>query len=147
MSNSAKTYVGAYRFLVELEGMVVGGFSEVSGLQAETEVEEYQEGGLNTYVHRLPKRTKYPNIVLKRGATSAGDLWSWYHKAYMGQVQRKDGSIIMQDNAGNEVCRWNFFQAYPVKWNGPELNAKSSDVAVETFELVHNGWRSIFTRK
>jgi phage tail-like protein len=127
------------RFLVEIEGLVVGGFSEVSGLQAETQVEEYREGGVNDFVHRLPKETKYQNITLKRGITDSDVLWTWHRFVVNGIVMRKNGYIILLDSEGNEKWRWGFTDAYPTKWVGPDFKADGSTVAVETVELVHNG--------
>jgi phage tail-like protein len=129
----------SYRFLVEIEGLVVGGFSEVSGLQAETQVEEYREGGVNDFIHRLPKETRYPNLVLKRGITDSEVLWKWHQDVVNGKVIRKSGYIILLDSEGNEKWRWSFIDAYPAKWVGPDLKADSSTVAFETIELVHNG--------
>ncbi|PKM82004.1 MAG: phage tail protein [Firmicutes bacterium HGW-Firmicutes-14] len=138
MASRKDPYAG-FMFLVEVGGLVVGGFSEVSGINAETEVEEYREGGVNDYVHRLPKITKYPNLILKRGITDSDTLWKWYRNVAAGKVERKNGSVILLDYAGNEKWRWNFSQAYPVKWSGPDLKADNSLVAVETLELAHNG--------
>lgn len=136
--------IGAYRFAVELDGLLVAGFSEVTGLESQTEFEEYREGGVNGYVHRLPKGVRTPPIVLRRGISSSQQLWSWYESASQGRVTRKSGSIILYKPNGSEQVRWNFFEAYPVKWTGPSLNASSSDVAVETIELVHNGIKTVF---
>jgi phage tail-like protein len=127
------------RFLVEITGLVVGGFSEVSGLQAETEFEEIKEGGVNDYIHKLPKITKYPNLTLKRGITNSTDLWQWHQDVINGRIVRKSGSIILMDSEGNEKWRWNFIDAYPTKWTGPDLKADGSNVAIEALELAHNG--------
>ena len=139
----------SFRFLVEIQGLIVGGFSEVSGLQAETKLEEIREGGVNDYVHKLPKITEYPNITLKRGITDSDVLWKWhqdvvngiFEKIENGEVKRtrKTVYIILQDSEGNEKWRWHLIDAYPVKWQGPDLKADSSTVAVETLELAHNG--------
>jgi len=129
----------SFRFLVEIEGLVVGGFSEVSGLQAETQVEEYREGGVNDFIHRLPKETRYPNLTLKRGITDSDVLWKWHQDVVNGKVTRKSGYIVLLDSEGNESWRWNFIDAYPAKWVGPDLGADSNTVAFETIELVHNG--------
>lgn len=137
--------IGAFRFKVELDGLLVGGFSEVTGIQSEIEVMEYPEGGLNTYKHVWAKQVKYPRIVLKRGVAQSSELWDWYDGAANGKIKRKSGSIILHNYAGEEVCRWNFFEAYPVKWSGPELNASSGSIAVETIEIVHNGLKTIFS--
>lgn len=129
----------SFRFLVEIEGLVVGGFSEVSGLQAETQVEEYREGGVNDFIHKLPKETRYPNLTLKRGITDSDVLWKWHQDVVNGKVARKSGYIVLLDSEGNESWRWNFIDAYPTKWVGPDLGADSNTVAFETIELVHNG--------
>ncbi|MFZ5352364.1 MAG: phage tail protein [Bacillota bacterium] len=142
--NSAKYDVtGVFRFLVEIDGLLVGGFTRVSGLEVETEEEEYQEGGLNEYTHHLPVRTKYPRLILRRGYASSNDLWDWHEQVASGRTVRKNGSIILLDARGHEICRWNFFDAYPVKWTGPELDSESSRIAIETLEIVHNGLKSI----
>jgi phage tail-like protein len=127
-------------FLIEIEGLVVGGFSEVTGLTVEVEVEEYREGGLNAYVHRLAGPARYPNnLVLKHGLTDSDTLWSWHQDVASGHIQRRNGSIILLDSAGEEQWRWNFVDAYPVRWVGPDLRAGSAEVAIETLELAHRG--------
>lgn len=136
--------VGAFRFKVELDALIVGGFSEVQGLEVQTEVEEVREGGLNGYVHRLPKGTRYSSIVLKRGLSSSPVLWSWYEQTIQGTITRKNGSIILLRQNGTEMCRWNFFGAYPIRWSGPTFNALASDLAIESIELAHNGIKMIF---
>lgn len=134
---------GSFRFWVELDGMLVAGFTEVSGLQVETEVEEYQEGGVNNFVHRLPKVTKYSNLVLRRGITSSTALWDWHKNVVEGNFERKNGAVILLNQNGLELWRWNFYDSYPVKWNGPELKSSSSEVAIESLELTHNGLKGV----
>jgi phage tail-like protein len=134
---------GAHRFMVELDGMLVGGFSEVSGLSVQTELEEYFEGGLNHYAHRLPKQTRFEPLVLKRGVTVSNELWSWYADVIGGTIVRKSGSVIMYNEHYAELRRWNFYDAYPYKWSGPAWNAAESTIAVETIELVHNGLKAV----
>ena len=129
-----------FNFQVEIQGLVVGGFSEVLGLQVEIEVEDYREGGLNDYIHKLAGPTRYPsNLVLKHGLTDVDGLWKWQREVTQGVIKRKNGSIVLLDSTGEERWRWNFSGAYPVRWVGPELRAGSADVAVETIELVHRG--------
>lgn len=129
-----------YNFVVEIEGLVAGGFQEVTGLQSEIEVEDYREGGLNDYIHRRAGPVKYPgNLLLRRGITDSKTLWNWYCTTAQGQIRRRNMSIILLDTAGQEKVRWNLAQAYPVKWSGPELRSLTSEVVVETIELVHNG--------
>jgi phage tail-like protein len=132
--------LGSFRFLVEIDGLVVGGFTEIGGLNAETETEDYREGGVNTFVHKLPKLTKYPPLSFKRGLASSDVLWRWYWDAVNGSVTRRNGSILVLDHTGAESWRWNFYQAYPVKWKGPDLRSDQSLLAFETIELAHNGF-------
>lgn len=136
--------LGAYRFGVELYGMLAAGFSEVSGLESQTEYEEYREGGVNGYVHRLPKGVRTPPIVLRRGISYSPELWIWYDQASQGRIARVHGSIILYKPNGREQIRWNIFDAYPVKWTGPTLNASASEIAIESVEIVHNGIKPIY---
>jgi phage tail-like protein len=130
----------AFNFLVEIEGLVVGGFSEVTGLQIETVIETYREGGLNEYEHKLAGPTRYPsNLILKRGLTDIETLWSWHQDVMQGTIERKNGTIYLLDRQRLPAMWWDFMEAYPVKWTGPDLRADSSTVAVETVELVHRG--------
>ena len=129
----------SFRFNVEIEGLFVGAFSEVSGLQIEVETEEYKEGGVNDYVHKFPKMAKYQNLVLKKGITNSNDLWEWHQDVVKGIVKRRRVSIVLLDSTGNEKWRWGFEEAYPVKWTGPDLKADTNAVAVESLELCHNG--------
>ena len=131
----------SFRFRVEIEGITFAQMSEVTGLQIETETEPYEEGGVNDFVHQLPKRTKYQHIILKRGITEYDQMWQWYQDVISGIFKRRPGSIILIDSAGNDTWRWNFKDAYPVKWTGPELRAESNTIAFETVELAHNGLR------
>lgn len=129
-----------FNFLIEIEGLVVGGFTEVAGLQVEIETQDYREGGLNGYIHKLAGPARYPsNLVLKQGLTEADTMWEWHQAAVRGNIQRKNGSIILQNSYAEEKWRWNFVEAFPVKWVGPTLRANAAEVAVETLELVHRG--------
>jgi phage tail-like protein len=130
----------AFNFLVEIEGLLVGGISEVTGLQVETEVKDYREGGQNEYIHMLPGPTRYPSkLILKRGLTDIEALWGWHQDVTKGTIERKNGSIYLLDNRRLPAMWWDFKEAYPVKWTGPEFRAGTSAVAFESVELVHNG--------
>ena len=141
-------------FLVEVEGLLVGGFSRVSGLEYEIEYEEYREGGVNGYTHKLPSGVKYgQNLVLEQGVTDLDFLSAWslsllepptlatdYHvKLARGDVRRRNGSIYLLDHRHLPVAWWNFKSAYPVRWSGPELRADSGAVVVQSVELAHRG--------
>lgn len=129
----------AHIFAVEIGGIIMATFSECSGLQGEVEVFEYQEGGQNRFVHRLPGRTKWSNLSLKRGLTDCPKLHDWYDEAFQGRVTREDVSVVIYNQAGDAVRRWTIRSAYPVKWVGPQLKASANEVAIETLELAHHG--------
>jgi len=134
-------YLGnRFRIALEVNGVEEGGFSECSGLVVETEFEERREGGLNGYVHRFPKGTKFTNVILKRGLIDSDRLWQWHQDLVAGQVTALNVSIILRDPAGNDTkWKWHLERAYPVKWTGPEFKADASAVAIETLELAHHG--------
>ena len=139
-ANKRNDPFGRFNFRLEIEGVTQAGFSEVSGLSNETEVIEYREGGdkVNT-ARKLPGLTKYGNLVLKRGVTTDNSLWNWRKTVIDGAVERRSGSIILLDESRQEILRWNFFNGWPCKWEGPALKAKSNEVAIETLEIAHEG--------
>lgn len=130
---------GAFNFLVEIEGIVAGGFTEVSGLDITTEVERWREGGVNDHVHILPKATTQSDLILKKGLTDLDLLWDWYEKVRQGTVEKKNGSIYLLDPQGVPAMWWDFVEAYPIKWSGPLFTTSGNTVAVESLTLVHHG--------
>ncbi|MGB7922511.1 MAG: phage tail protein [Pyrinomonadaceae bacterium] len=127
----------SFNFLVEIDGITQAGFQEVSGLDASTDSTDYREGSDPNHVRKLTGLNKYSAITLKRGITDSDELWKWRATAIDGKTQRKNGSIILLDEAGQEKLRWNFFNAWPSKWTGPSFNSTSTAVAVETLEITH----------
>jgi phage tail-like protein len=130
---------GNYNFHVELDGIDRAAFQECSGFDSTIDVIEHREGGENTTLRKLPGLTKYSNIVLKWGMTNDTDLYDWHRRVVQGDIERKNGSIVLLDRRGEEVARWNFERAWPTKWDGPDLNAEGNDVSIETLELAHEG--------
>ena len=128
--------LGAYNFLVEINGVNVASFSEVSGLESEIEVVEYRAGSEPSHVRKLPGLRKYANITLKRGVIQSDDLWQWHKEALDGKVERRSGSIILLEDNREEAIRWNFYKAWPSKYEGPVLHAMSNAVAIETLTLA-----------
>ncbi|MCX8131156.1 MAG: phage tail protein [Clostridia bacterium] len=124
-----------FRFRVQIDGIQVAGFSECSGFGSNVEVIEYREGGDPATVRKLPGKVSYPDITLKWGVTDTHELYDWHKSAIKGSVERKNGSIILLDDEGQEKVRWNFFDAWPSKWDGPDFNAKGNDVAIDTLTL------------
>ena len=124
-----------FRFLLEIDGISQGGFAECSGFGSNVEVIEYREGCEAATVRMLPGKVSYPDITLKWGVTDSRELYDWHLAAVNGQIQRKNGSIVLQNDAGQEQIRWNFFSAWPSKYDGPDFNAKGNDVSVDTLTV------------
>ena len=130
----------SYNFIVEVDGITVAAFRQVGGLASETEVIEYRVGSDKTNTARkLPGLTKYTNIVLKRGITQDNQLWLWRKAIEQGTPDRRSGAIVLLDDERNPVRRWRFSEGWITKFDGPDLNAKANDVAIETIEIAHEG--------
>lgn len=124
-----------FRFLVEIGGISYGMFRECTGFMSEIAIIENPQGGVFE-MQKLPGRVKYSNIVLKWGLTDSTDLYNWHADAIKGQIQRKNGSIVVLDSLGKEKVRWNFFSGWPSKYDAPDFNASSDDIAIETLEIA-----------
>ena len=131
----------ALRFKVTIDDYgSLGSWSKCEGLTVEYEIQEYQEGGQNNYVHRLPGRCKYQNVKLTRPLDkSSADVASWV-AGQRTKVKRSNAEIAVLDPAGEVVVQWNLNDVYPVKWTGPSLDATGNQIANETLELAHNGF-------
>ena len=125
--------------LIETDGAVrtVAGFNECSGLESTLEIAEYQEGGVNDRVRKFPTRFSFSNITLKRGITLDPVLREWHNNLLQGQTQRRDGLILLLNEARLPVLAWKFEKGLPTKWSGPGLNAAASEVSIETLEIAH----------
>jgi phage tail-like protein len=129
-----------YSFLVEIDGITQAGFSECSGFGSSVDPIEYREGNETMTVRKLPGMTKYTDITLKWGLTDSRELFDWYTDITKGKIQRKNGSIVVMDTDGTtEKVRWNFHDGWPTKWDGPDFNAKSAEIAVQTMVIAHEG--------
>ena len=127
------------RFYVTIGSDTQAMFTEMGGLQFETAVTEYEEGGSNGYIHRLPGRTKISNITLKCGVTKSHAFYDWYLDILQGKFRTQHVTVFMYDAAGDKLAQWDFLEAYPVKWVGPQLTADGKNAAIETLELAHSG--------
>jgi phage tail-like protein len=138
-TSSRKDPFAAFRFELRIDDLAVAGFSTCTGLQLDTEVLDYNEGGLNTHVLKFPGRTKQVNLVLRRGIIDR-DLWDWYFDLTQGIVKFRNLSVVVHDASGvKDEMVWQCTRAFPTKWVGPELNAMQSTLVVETLELCHEG--------
>jgi phage tail-like protein len=133
----------AFSFRVAIDGAEGDtGFQEVSGFQVDIETEDVVEGGQNRFVHRLPTRTKYSNLVLKRGVvTTASEFGAWVSRAMSsGPVRQADAKTIvvqLMDETRAPLVVWKVFGAYPLRWEHSQLNSRSEEVLTETIELSY----------
>lgn len=126
-------------FHVEIQGVLAGGFAEVSGLEISTEVETYREGGLNTKQYRFPKWTTYSDLVLKKGVSDIDLLWRWYQNTVNGEIQRKSMTIYLLGPDYIPAMWWDVSQAWPSKMEGPSFDATSNQISFETLTITHEG--------
>jgi phage tail-like protein len=128
------------RFKLEIGGIWYG-FSECAIADTNNDVIEYREGSDPPNMRKLAGNTKYGNITLKWGLTDSTELWEWRKQVIDGKAAdaRKNGAIVICDTDGTEKVRWEFVNAWPVKYDPSDLNAKGNDVAIETLELAHEG--------
>ena len=120
-----------YNFRLEIDGIIQAGFHECSGLDHETAEDEAAS--------KVSGLRKYGNVTLKRGVIGEMALLEWVKAVKDGKTERKNGSIILMDESGEEKARWNFVKGWPMKWTGPTFNADANEVATETLEIVHEG--------
>lgn len=136
-------------FLFEVDGVEIGQFMEARGLEVSVETEDIQEGGQNSFVHKLPGRMTWPNITLKRGITRNDTLLAWLNDssgerfaANGNRVERKSAAITLLGPAGARLRSWDFDGAFPVKWTGPSFASSAAEAAVEELEIAHHGFRA-----
>ena len=132
-----------FHYAIEVQGVVTGYFTECSGIGSEHEVIEHKvvDGKGREYVQKIPGRLKWENITLKRGITDNMDIWEWREQVLSGHVDdaRRNGSIVMFDQALEERARWNFENAWPVKVSGPAIKSDSNEFGIEELVLTHEG--------
>jgi len=126
---------GNFNFRIEIEGLDAGGFKSVDGLEVTIAPIEYFNGNSRMPLKR-PGRPKIGNLVLHKGYVNTDVLWRWCEEVMGGKISRKSGSVVLLDDSGLEVSRYNFFEAWPSKWSGFKLDGKSDDAVVETLELA-----------
>jgi phage tail-like protein len=131
--------VGELRFQIQTDDAVIGEFAECSGLSAEYDIFEWQEGGESRFVHKFRGVLKYPNLVLKRGVTYEDAFLKWFLDRQTDRDDRGNVTLTLLGEDGRQVRSWSFAGAFPVKWQGPSFNAKSTNVAMETLEIAHQG--------
>jgi len=130
-----------FRFLVEIDGVTQAGFSEYTIPDITQDPIEYREGNELPTVRKLPGLVKYGNVSLKWGITDSLDLYNWRALVVQGKMgeARRNMAVVLMDEEGNSAARWEFTNAWPSKYDAPDLNAKGTDVGIETLEIVHEG--------
>ncbi|MDQ1395047.1 MAG: hypothetical protein QOG64_306 [Acidimicrobiaceae bacterium] len=137
------------RFLLEVDGVEIGVFAEVSGLELTVAVDTYEEGGENGFSHKLPGRMSWPNLVFKRGITDSDALFNWVGKssgpgfaANGNKVTRSTGAITLLGSDHKRLRAWEIQAAFPVRWTGPRLDVNTTVPLNEELEVAHHGFRS-----
>lgn len=137
------------RFLFEVDGVEIGVFTEVAGLELKVDVATYEEGGQNGFVHQLPGRISWPHIVLTRGVTDSDALFSWVNKsagdgfeANGNKLARCTGAITIISSQGTRERAWEITEVFAVRWSGPSFDASSGEPLQEELEIAHHGFRS-----
>jgi len=139
MPRRATDPFASYNFRLEIAGITVAGFSECTGLNTEQNVIDYREGPEGITPRKLPGLTKFGNITLKRGISLDKTVFGWRKTVTDGDIERKNISIVLQNEKHDEVVRWNVVNAWPSKYMAPDLKATANEIAIESVELTHEG--------
>ncbi|MCI8294123.1 MAG: phage tail protein [Hespellia sp.] len=130
---------GKFRYKVEIDGLEAGGFSEASGFDASIDVIEYREGDMVQTPMKIPGLKKYGNITLKQGVADSMVMYEWMIAGVEGEVERKTITITILDETETAAASWQVINAWPTKYTAPDFNATSSEIAIESIEIAHEG--------
>ena len=130
---------GKFRYKVEIDGLDAGGFSEVTGFDASIDVMEYREGDMVQTPMKIPGLKKYGNITLRQGLADSMVLYEWIAEGVNGAVNRKTITITLLDEEEAPAASWQVINAWPMRYTAPDFNATSSEIAIETLEIAHEG--------
>jgi phage tail-like protein len=141
MPRRSEDPLAGFNFLLESGGVLRAGFSEITGLNSESDVIDYRNGDDDISNRKLAGLKKYGNVTLKSGVAASPDqdLLDWRRAVEDGDIQRLDVSIILLDEQRQEQVRYNLRDAWPSKWVGPDLKAGASEMAIEQLEIVYEG--------
>jgi len=113
-------------------------FQSVSGLSVEYDYESFKEGGENRFEHKLPVRTKYSDMTLKRGMLTDSSVINWFLDAFRNRTfSPTDINVILMNEKGEPLRTWKVAHAIPKKWLVSDLNANDNAIVVETMELTY----------
>ncbi len=130
---------GRFRYKVEIDGLEAGGFSEATGFDASIDVIEYREGDMVQTPMKIPGLKKYGNITLKQGVADSMVMYEWMIAGVEGEVERKTITITILDETETAAASWQVINAWPTKYTAPDFNATSSEIAIESMEIAHEG--------
>lgn len=142
MASTRNDPIRNFRFSLEIDGLKVAEFSEVHPPNITVEAIDYRDGVDEMYVRKLSGLSKWGSVTLKRGRTTSLDLYEWIMsvKNKGAEENRKSLSIVVKNEAGKPYLSCKILEAWPVKYEMTDLNAKGNDVWLETIELVHEGF-------
>ncbi|MDF1603307.1 phage tail protein [Nocardioides sp. YIM 152315] len=155
MASSETTPLGgdlpvATRFLFELDGVELGVFKEVTGLNVSVQLDHIAEGGQNGFVHKVPGRMSWPHLVFRRGVTDSDALFEWFSKSSgegfagnQNKLTKSTGAVTVVDALGNRLRAWEFIDVFPVRWQGPDFSVGRLDPLEEELEIAHHGFRAV----
>ncbi|CAN5783500.1 phage tail protein [soil metagenome] len=132
------------RFKVVIDGMDFGNWHKCDGLSVEYDIEEYEEGGENGYVHRLPGRVKYDSVKLTRPIDEHSARVTLWVASQQLMLKPGAAAISVLDAGGETVAQWALVGVFPVRWSGPSLDVDGNQMATETLEVAHNGFLGPF---
>lgn len=139
----------ADRFLFELDGVAIGVFRSVTGLEVTVETQDIPEGGQNGFVHKMPGRMTWPHLVFRRGVTESNAVFEWLTKssgegfaAGQNRLTRSTGAVTAIADDGTRLRSWEFIDVFPIRWKGPEFSMDSQTLLEEELEVAHHGFRA-----
>jgi phage tail-like protein len=153
MSSQADDFKGIFpvaaRFLFEVDGVQIGTFNKIEGLELHVGVDEFREGGENGYVHKFPGRMTWPHVILRAGITNSDALFQWVNKSSgdafasnKNTLTRSTGAITSIASDGSRLRAWELQGAFAVRWTGPRFDATSGAALDEELEIAHHGFTS-----
>lgn len=141
-----RSYRKEYAFAVEIDGLEIAWFSKVSGLKRTIGVTEQHEAGVARVANKSPGKVKYENVTLEVGATDNRELWDWSELVYRAAADsgtpddeyKKNLAVVERDRAGNELGRWNIYNAWPPEFDAGNFDAASENNRVQMLVLAYD---------
>lgn len=132
-----------YRFIVEIDGIVQASFLEVEGLNVTVEVIEYREGADPTSAMLMPGLPHYGPLILRNGLTKNNELLDWMEKTVGGRLERKNLSVVILNAEGNEIARYNVWNAWPSRWSLGKLDSLGVGPIIEELVIQYEGFERV----